>query len=293
MKGMMRRHGGMKTKTIHGVSSKHHDNPHVLKRATGGRCAEAGGAVSAPSLSRPARRMGGKVGFKDQGSNNQGQMPKASSMPDTKRVEMGMDGKEKNRASGGMVPGKMAGKAATGGMKLKSPGSQSGSAKMAEKGMSSKSKDDGLEGGLNKKDGTKNASGKAFAGGGHVEKDKDDEEDDDDDSSDDAADEDEALDKIEHEAEEHHASGGRVGRKHGGRAHDDGLYDDRHHDDEYAKGGKVKFNPGGSKGKLHRELGISEDKKIPAKRLAKAEHSKNPEVAGDAKRAETMKHWKH
>jgi hypothetical protein len=58
----------------------------------------------------------------------------------------------------------------------------------------------------------------------------------------------------------------------------------------HEKGG---FRPGGHKGKLHRELGIPEGKKIPAKRLKKAEHSKNKEVARDAKRAETMKKWHH
>lgn len=51
------------------------------------------------------------------------------------------------------------------------------------------------------------------------------------------------------------------------------------------------FKPGGHKGKLHRELGIPEGQKIPAKRLAKAARSKNPEVKRDAKRAETMKKW--
>ena len=56
---------------------------------------------------------------------------------------------------------------------------------------------------------------------------------------------------------------------------------------------KGEFHPGGHKGKLHRELGIAEGKKIPAKRLKAAEHSKNPEVARDAKRAETMKKWHH
>lgn len=56
---------------------------------------------------------------------------------------------------------------------------------------------------------------------------------------------------------------------------------------------KGEFNPGGHKGKLHRELGVPEGKKIPAKKLEKAEHSKNPEVRRDAIRAETMKHWKH
>lgn len=53
------------------------------------------------------------------------------------------------------------------------------------------------------------------------------------------------------------------------------------------------WNPGGEKGKLHRELGISEDKKIPAKRLEAAAHSKNPEVRRDAIRAKTMKKWHH
>lgn len=54
-----------------------------------------------------------------------------------------------------------------------------------------------------------------------------------------------------------------------------------------------KFNPGGHKGKLHRELGIPEDKKIGTKRLAAAAKSSNPEIKRDAKRAQTMKSWKH
>lgn len=54
-----------------------------------------------------------------------------------------------------------------------------------------------------------------------------------------------------------------------------------------------KFNPGGSRGKLHRELGLSEDKKIPAKRLNQAAKSKNPEIRRDAIRAKTMKKWNH
>ena len=53
------------------------------------------------------------------------------------------------------------------------------------------------------------------------------------------------------------------------------------------------FNPGGEKGKLHRELGIPEDQKIPAGRLAAAAHSDNPEVRRDAIRAQTMKKWHH
>lgn len=56
---------------------------------------------------------------------------------------------------------------------------------------------------------------------------------------------------------------------------------------------KKDFKPGGEKGKLHRELGISEDKKIPAERLQAATHSKDPEIRRDAIRAETMKKWHH
>lgn len=53
------------------------------------------------------------------------------------------------------------------------------------------------------------------------------------------------------------------------------------------------FNPGGHKGKLHRELGIPEGEKIGSARIQSAEHSSNPEVRRDAIRAETMSHWKH
>lgn len=56
---------------------------------------------------------------------------------------------------------------------------------------------------------------------------------------------------------------------------------------------KAKFHPGGEKGKLHRELGISEDKTIPAARLEAAAHSSNPEIKRDAIRAQTMKGWHH
>lgn len=43
------------------------------------------------------------------------------------------------------------------------------------------------------------------------------------------------------------------------------------------------------KGKLHRELGVPEDKKIPAKKMAKAEHSKNPTIRKEANLAKTLK----
>lgn len=57
---------------------------------------------------------------------------------------------------------------------------------------------------------------------------------------------------------------------------------------------KVKdFNPGGEKGKLHREIGVPEGEKIPEKKLESAAHSENPEIRRDATRAKTMKKWYH
>lgn len=53
------------------------------------------------------------------------------------------------------------------------------------------------------------------------------------------------------------------------------------------------FKPGGTPGKLHRELGIAEGEKIPQGRLRKAEHSEDRGVRRDAIRAETMEHWSH
>jgi hypothetical protein len=66
--------------------------------------------------------------------------------------------------------------------------------------------------------------------------------------------------------------------------------------DKRARGGGVSrkdFHPGGEKGKLHREMGISEGKKIPAAKLKAATHSRDPEKRRDAIRAETMKKWHH
>ncbi len=42
-------------------------------------------------------------------------------------------------------------------------------------------------------------------------------------------------------------------------------------------------------GKLHRELGVPEGEKIPAKKLEKAEHSKNSTIRREANLAETLK----
>jgi hypothetical protein len=43
------------------------------------------------------------------------------------------------------------------------------------------------------------------------------------------------------------------------------------------------------KGALHRELGVKEGQKIPAKKLEKAEHSKNPKLKKRADLAKTLK----
>ena len=44
-----------------------------------------------------------------------------------------------------------------------------------------------------------------------------------------------------------------------------------------------------NKGKLHRELHVKEGEKIPAKKLAKAEKSKNPTIRKEANLARTLK----
>lgn len=52
------------------------------------------------------------------------------------------------------------------------------------------------------------------------------------------------------------------------------------------------FNPGGHKGKLHREMGIPEGKTIPKGRLAAAaSQTADPEKRRDAIRAQTMEKW--
>jgi hypothetical protein len=42
-------------------------------------------------------------------------------------------------------------------------------------------------------------------------------------------------------------------------------------------------------GKLHKDLGIPEGKKIPAKKLEKATHSKSPAIRKEASLAKTLK----
>lgn len=47
------------------------------------------------------------------------------------------------------------------------------------------------------------------------------------------------------------------------------------------------------KGALHEELGVKEGKKIPAKKLEKAEHSKNPTLRKRANLAQTLGKMHH
>lgn len=47
------------------------------------------------------------------------------------------------------------------------------------------------------------------------------------------------------------------------------------------------------KGALHKELGVPANKKIPEKKLEKAEHSKNPTLKRRAILAETLKSFKN
>jgi hypothetical protein len=46
------------------------------------------------------------------------------------------------------------------------------------------------------------------------------------------------------------------------------------------------------KGALHRDLGVPAGKKIPASKIKKAEHSKNPTIKKRAILAETLKGFK-
>lgn len=57
-------------------------------------------------------------------------------------------------------------------------------------------------------------------------------------------------------------------------------------------GGGIHIKPS-HKGLLHKDLGVAAGHKIPAKKLAKAEHSSDPAVRKRAVFAENAKHWKH
>lgn len=47
-----------------------------------------------------------------------------------------------------------------------------------------------------------------------------------------------------------------------------------------------------NKGALHKALGVPEGKKIPSKKLTKAENSKNPKIRKEAALAKTLKSFK-
>lgn len=48
-----------------------------------------------------------------------------------------------------------------------------------------------------------------------------------------------------------------------------------------------------NKGALHRAVGVPENEKIPAAKMAKAAHSKNPKIREEAALAKTLKGFSH
>ena len=64
------------------------------------------------------------------------------------------------------------------------------------------------------------------------------------------------------------------------------------HYNKKAAGGGIHIKKS-HKGLLHKNLGVAEGKPIPAKKLAKAEHSSNAKVRKRAIFAENAKHWHH
>jgi hypothetical protein len=105
------------------------------------------------------------------------------------------------------------------------------------------------------------------------------------------------------------ASGGKPARKSGGKVHSDAAEDKKLIKSEISKheagckcarcmGGRAEKASGGGnwiagatkhKGALHEHLGVPKGEKIPAKKLAKAEHSRNPTIKKEANLAETLK----
>lgn len=90
-------------------------------------------------------------------------------------------------------------------------------------------------------------------------------------------------------------------KAHGGKVHSDVAQDralikkmlkehEAHEDEGMARGGR-KWIQGAIKhpGALHRDLGVPQGKKIPASKLAKAAHSKNPTIRKRAALAKTLK----
>jgi len=78
--------------------------------------------------------------------------------------------------------------------------------------------------------------------------------------------------------------------KRGGRDDQEAVGDEDEDEDEFSKGGK-KWISGAIKhpGALHRDLGVPQGQKIPAKKLAAAKHSDNPKIRQRANLASTLK----
>lgn len=80
-----------------------------------------------------------------------------------------------------------------------------------------------------------------------------------------------------------------IGKKHGGKV--DGKAT-RGRADKRARGGGIHIKPE-NKGKLHKELGVPAEEKIPAKKLAAAKNSSDPAERKRATFALNAKKWKH
>ena len=62
--------------------------------------------------------------------------------------------------------------------------------------------------------------------------------------------------------------------------------------DKCARGGGIHIKPS-HEGLLRKNLGVKAGKKIPAEKLEKAKHSKDPAIRKRATFAENAKHWNH
>lgn len=105
-----------------------------------------------------------------------------------------------------------------------------------------------------------------------------------------------ALDRWTDKAQKPRKSGGKV---HKDAAQDRKLIHEMGCQCGKCSGGRVARKSGGGNwiagaikhpGSLHKALGVPEDKNIPQKKLAKAEHSENPKLAKKAHLAETLEH---
>jgi len=309
---------GPGNKSIHGVKTGNHSNPHVLK--AGGMCRASGGKVEGGMakmrLDRPNRKMTGKaIGpnpVKELTGNPTSDMPKA-----TERVKQGMpkrDGSDKY-ASGGAVPtnrGEGRGGWTTGDATKRADGKdfkKGGSVCRADGGKVDKKSSDPVPEYLRgkAKDARRDVGNAALGaagtgalmvspgigkiargllgtssalGGANILG-----------GLAKARRMDESADKWEKTGlpgKPERASGGSVMQ----RDWKKGDATERPSGEKFAKGGKAGNWIAGAtqnKGALHKALGVPKGEKIPEKKLEKAEHSDNPKMRKRAMLAETLK----